>query len=540
MSGTRHTAAIGVTSKAYHAVIIVGMILCQSIAGGQEPAASSGQAEISLENFRDKVRGGWAGQMIGVSFGFPTEFKYLERIIPENELPVWKPEMVREALNQDDLYVDITLAEVLDRNGLDASPEDFAALFREAKYPLWHANLAARRALRRGVPATLSGTPRYNIHANDIDFQIESDFIGLMSPGLPQESNALSYRAGRVMNHGDGIYGGMFISAMYAAAFFENDAGAIVEAGLAALPAASPYAKVIADVLEWRKQFPADWQHVWGLLNDKWSRNQACPAGAMHAFNIDAKINGAYVAMGLLYGDGDFEKTMLIATRAGQDSDCNPSSALGILGVVGGYDNIPDKFTSGIDAIADEPFSFTSYSFNDIVDSTVKRAMLLVERTGGVIEDGIIRVNVQQPEQAALDVWDDYGTAIERVDFDDVRWRWSGNWQHQLTKIWRSEYASSISDERGAEARISFDGTGASVTGLLLPDGGQADVYLDGKLSKTIDVFPDELDAKFDESIWHVFGLENKTHALRIVVRGEPFRDSQGSKISIASLIVFE
>ena len=78
--------------------------------------------------------------------------------------------MVREALTQDDLYVDITFAEALDRHGLDASSEDFAALFRQAKYPLWHANLAARRALRRGIPATLSGTPRYNIHANDIDF----------------------------------------------------------------------------------------------------------------------------------------------------------------------------------------------------------------------------------------------------------------------------------------------------------------------------------------------------------------------------------
>ena len=50
---------------------------------------------------------------------------------------------------------------------------------------LWHANLAARRALKRGVPATLSGTPKYNAHANDIDFQIESDFIGLMTPGPP-------------------------------------------------------------------------------------------------------------------------------------------------------------------------------------------------------------------------------------------------------------------------------------------------------------------------------------------------------------------
>ena len=104
--------------------------------------------------------------MIGVSFGFPTEFSSLERIIPESELPEWSPAMVSEALNQDDLYVDITFAQVLDRHGLDASSEDFAAIFRDTKYPLWHANLAARRALRRGVPATLSGTPRYNIHAN--------------------------------------------------------------------------------------------------------------------------------------------------------------------------------------------------------------------------------------------------------------------------------------------------------------------------------------------------------------------------------------
>jgi hypothetical protein len=93
-------------------------------------------------------------------------------------------------------------------------------MFKDAKYRLWHANLAARRALKRGVPAMLTGPPKYNAHANDIDFQIESDFIGLMAPGQPQWTNALCWRAGRVMNAGDGIYGGMFISGMYAAAFF--------------------------------------------------------------------------------------------------------------------------------------------------------------------------------------------------------------------------------------------------------------------------------------------------------------------------------
>ena len=82
----------------------------------------------------------------------------------------------------------------------------------------------------------MSGHPEYNVHANDIDFQIESDFIGLMCPGLPQESNHYADRVGRVMNYGDGLYGGMFFGAMYAAAFFESDPAARGRAGAAVDP----------------------------------------------------------------------------------------------------------------------------------------------------------------------------------------------------------------------------------------------------------------------------------------------------------------
>ena len=85
--------------------------------------------------------------------------------------------------------------------------------------PTWPRGARSSAASR----PTLSGTPKYNAHANDIDFQIEADFIGLMAPGLPQCANEMRWRAGRVMNYGDGIYGGMFVSGMYAAAFFEND-----------------------------------------------------------------------------------------------------------------------------------------------------------------------------------------------------------------------------------------------------------------------------------------------------------------------------
>ncbi|MCX6636284.1 MAG: ADP-ribosylglycohydrolase family protein, partial [Acidobacteria bacterium] len=249
----------------------------------------------------------------------------------EGEFPKWTPERVSNSLNQDDLYVDMTFAKVLDDKGLGATTADFGAMFREAKYRLWHANLAARRALKRGVPATLSGTPQYNVHASDIDFQIEADFIGMMAPGLPRAANDIALRAGRVMNYGDGIYGGMFVSCMYSAAFFENDPRKIVEAGLASIPARSPYGMLIADVIAWHKQAPNDWKKVWRQLEQKWNKREPCPEGALKPFNIDAKLNGAYIALGLLYGKKDFGQTLEISTRAGQDSDCNPSSAGGIL-----------------------------------------------------------------------------------------------------------------------------------------------------------------------------------------------------------------
>ena len=142
--------------------------------------------KMPLTELRDKIKGGWAAQMIGVSFGAPTEFRFNEQIIPEDKLPVWAPDQVSNALDQDDLYVDMTFAKVLDDKGLDATTEDFGAMFRDARYALWHANLSARRNLKRGVPARLSGTPEYNVHADDIDFQIESDFIGMMAPGMPR------------------------------------------------------------------------------------------------------------------------------------------------------------------------------------------------------------------------------------------------------------------------------------------------------------------------------------------------------------------
>ncbi|MHC4429099.1 MAG: ADP-ribosylglycohydrolase family protein [Planctomycetota bacterium] len=515
------------------------MLLCCLIPACRRPAEDESFRRIELSVLEDKIRGGWAGQMIGVSYGAPTEFQYLGRLVPEEKLVRWTPDLVANALGQDDLYVDITLASVLEEHGLDATTEDFGEFFREAGYSLWHANLAARRALRRGVPATASGTPEHNVHANDIDFQIESDFIGLMTPGLPQASNELCERAGRVMNHGDGLYGGMFVSAMYGAAFFEIDPRRIVETGLSVLPPKSPYALLIGDVLTWSAEHPEDWIRVWQLVDERWNRREPCSEGALTPFNIDAKLNGAYVALGLLYGGGDFAQTMRVATRAGQDSDCNPATAAGVLGVVLGYDGIPGEYTSGLDAIADAKFSHTEATFRTIVADTVRRAIDMVERHGGRRDRDVLLVKTQPAVPATLALWDDYGTPVERIPIDDGRWSWRGDWQERTVEKWGSRFSSWASARAGSEASIRFEGTGVIVAGWYLPSGGLADVYLNGELVKTVDTYPDEDDVKFNEAVWHSFGLEEGEHEVRLVVRGEPYAESRGTEICLTELVVF-
>src|SRR4051812_44186683 len=102
---------------------VTGLLCCVAIG---TIGAGDSRRRISVSELRDKIEGGWAGQMIGVSFGAPTEFKYREQII-EGSLPDWKPERIANAIRQDDLYVDMTFARVLDEKGINATTEDFGA-----------------------------------------------------------------------------------------------------------------------------------------------------------------------------------------------------------------------------------------------------------------------------------------------------------------------------------------------------------------------------------------------------------------------------
>jgi len=342
---------------------------------------------LSVEEYRDKMAGGWLGQMAGVGWGGPTEFRWKGAIIPADKMPEWNPGRINQ-FHQDDIYVEMTFLRTLELHGWDVSIRQAGIDFANSGYPLWHANRAGRDNLRAGIAPPDSGHPKFNHHADDIDYQIEADYAGLIAPGMPNVAIELGEKFGRLMNYGDGLYGGQFVGGMYAEAFFEDDPVKIVAAGLKCIPEGSQYAECIRDTMKWHRENPDDWEKTWDLINKKYHLNPeyrrfSC-GGPKSAFNIDAKINGAYIAMGLLYGEGDMDKTIIISTRCGQDSDCNPANSGGVLGTVIGRSKLPKKYTSALNP--EGVFSHTAYNFPSLVKVSEKLVREAVVRAGGRIE----------------------------------------------------------------------------------------------------------------------------------------------------------
>jgi hypothetical protein len=508
-------------------VAAVGLLLAQACLAQAAPRT------LARDVLRDKIRGAWAGQMIGVVYGAPTEFRSLGKI---NEGAI-KAFPLTNAIVQDDLYVEMTFARVMDTVGLDATTADYGEAFKVSQYHLWHANACARRNLNRGIPAPMSGHPRYNQHADDIDFQIEADFIGIMCPGLPRLSNQYCERVGRVMNYGDGLYGGMFVCGMYTAAYFETNPRKVVAAGLGSIPVKSPYAQLIRDLLDWSAQEPKDWRKVWQQVEAKWDRDDPCPDGAFRPFNIDAKLNGAYIAFGLLYGQGDWQKTMEIATRCGQDSDCNPSSAMGVLGAMIGYAQIPADYKPELDSLADTKFDFTEYSFNEIVKSTETRALKVIQQAGGKVSETEVVIPQQSPKAPKLAL-SNFGVPTKVLWVGDAAWNWQGNWVEKSGNLWGDQIRILEAEGTGSEATLKFNGTGVALVGDLSQAGGRADVYVDGRRS---DLLADAyiVPKTYDNDLWRIHGLKPGEHTLRLVTTYQADPRSQGRRLTIQSAVTY-
>lgn len=456
---------------------------------------------FSKKELKDKIRGGWAGQTIGVTFGGPTEFRFKGTMIQDYQKMVWHDHYIKETFEADpglydDVYLDLTFVNILEKVGLNAPVDSFAIEFANEDYKLWHANQAARYNILNGIMPPASGHWMNNPHADDIDFQIEADFAGMMAPGMTNTASKYCDEIGHIMNYGDGWYGGVFVSAMYTLAYVSDDLDYVISESLSTIPKESLFYKTIADVLQWHKQYPDDWKQTWFEIEKKHTSEKGCPEGVFNSFNIDARLNAAYVVVGLLYGEKDFFKTMDIATRCGQDSDCNPATAAGILGVMSGYDAIPDYWKPALEEVEDIDFPYMDITLNDVYALTYKHSLQLIEQNGGTIDGDKIKIKIQKPET---------------VRFEE-----------SFTGLYPSEERYLREHYTDENINIDFTGNGIVVLGNVnsicsVPTSDYVallDVYIDGEKVEQVKMPYDYIVRKYD--IFHKYLLENKDHHVEI------------------------
>jgi len=448
--------------------------------------------KLTKTELLDKIRGGWAGQTIGVVYGAPTEFKFTGTTIQAYQPIAWSDNYVKYWWDKkpglfDDIYNDLTFVETFEKNGLDCSVDTLAKKFAFADYHLAHANQVSRYNIRNGIMPPASGNWKNNPHADDLDFQIEADFIGLMAPAMLPEAIEIADNVGHIMNSGDGFFGGAFVAGLYSAAFASKDPAWIIDRALDAIPVESQFYQCIDDVRKLHRQYPEDWEKCWFEMHKKWNKDVGCPKGVFLSFNIDAKINSAYVAIGLLYGNGDFAKSIEIATRCGQDSDCNPATVGGVLGVMNGFGNIPPKWSEPLKPIEALNFQGTDISLEKGTQYSFKHALEIIKKTGGKVTGEYVEIP-QQPvrvlplEQNFINTYPIFRERKDAWMTDSYSFDFDGNgfiiWGNLVcTRNVTADYA----------ARVSSRHIGSEVFGLAEPDDSyvaRIEIWIDGQLDQ--------------------------------------------------------
>jgi len=334
-----------------------------------------------------------------------------------------------------------------------------------------------------------------------------------MSPGMPNTASAISDKIGHIMNYGDGWYGGVFVGAMYAMAFTSDNIQEIVEAALRTIPEQSEFYECIRDVMDWHSKYPDNWKQTWLEIQKKWANDIGCPDGVFAPFNIDAKVNAAYVVTGLLYGGKDFTRTLEIATRCGQDADCNPSTAGGILGAILGYDHIPAYWKMGLSEAESIEFKYTRMSLNTVYDIGLKHALENIKRNGGMVEGNRVTIKTQSPKAVR------YEKSFEGL-FPTMKIpvKWSPGKDEIL---------------------FDFEGTGFVLKGEATTGSANPDyvfhtaLYIDGKLTES-PVLPAGFNGRRQELCWN-YELPKGKHSVRLKI----LNPDPGAEIHAGEAIIY-
>lgn len=310
---------------------------------------------LKQKEIEDMMKGCWVGKNIGGVLGAPFECK--RGIFP---VSFYTQDLSMGPPPNDDLDLQIVWLSAVERYGRNINASILAEYWLSYIIPNWVEYGTGKANLRAGFEPPMSGEID-NVYKNSCGCFIRSEIWACLAPGHPEIAARYAYEDAIVDHAGEGMYGEIFFAAMQSAAFVEKDINQLLSIGLSYIPENSATAQAIRmakecyqqniDFYEARKRIHNIAPGTFGIqpitLDEiPEENNEGMKIGEP---GFDAPENVAFVIAGLLYGEGDFEKSICLANSCGEDTDCTCATLGALLGIIHGDSNLPEKWKAPLD-----------------------------------------------------------------------------------------------------------------------------------------------------------------------------------------------
>jgi ADP-ribosylglycohydrolase len=353
-----------------------------------------------LEDPYDVLYGGWLGAVAGCFLGKPVQgwsrdkiHQYLEAsgqfplegymrsddsLVEEYDIyntvessdasdSLFVNDVPHMPVDDDIDYVAVGLG-ILNEQGFDFEPVDVANYWLQ-NLPAFNTYTAERIAYRNLLnlvtpPESASLRNPYREH---VGAMIRADMWAYVALGDPERAAGYAWRDASVSHVKNGIYGEMFAAAAMAAAPFASGPRHLLESGLSEVPADCRLADAVTDVIEWWES-DLGYEAAVERIHERWDES--------NQFDwVHTISNVEVLAVGLLWGDGDFGDSLCLAVQAGFDTDSHGATLGSILGLYHGAASLPDEWVEPLnDTVETSLVSYQRQRISDLADETLALA----------------------------------------------------------------------------------------------------------------------------------------------------------------------
>lgn len=288
---------------------------------------------INIDEYKDKVLGCWSGKNIGGTLGAPFEGRR-----EMNDATFYTQKHSGEPLPNDDLDLQLVWLNAVEENGLyNITPRLLGEYWANFIVGPWNEYSVCKANIAKGLYPPLSGSCNNDIWKHSNGAWIRSEIWACLFPGSPDNAAEFAYMDACCDHCGDGIYAEIFTASLESAAFVVGDIRRLIEIGLSKIPGDCRVARSVrlaCSLYDKRCEFKA--------------AREAIVKDSEDLGWFQAPANLGFVILGLLYGEGDFSRSVCLANNCGDDTDCTAATVGSILGVIMGRSGIPAKWMEPI------------------------------------------------------------------------------------------------------------------------------------------------------------------------------------------------